>query len=129
MYIINEQYELRYYGEVAEAQETGFTPLIAFQDLNRVYRCDKLFPPFSSRLPDRKRKDIDRILSKYGLKEYDAYQLLKMSGARLPTDNLYFIDPILDLIEVKKMFCLADVRHYLGCEGELRECNFSYQRG
>ena len=43
-----------------------------------------LFPVFASCLPDRKRKDIDKILQKYGLKEFDEYELLKKSGARLP---------------------------------------------
>lgn len=61
-----------------------------------MYKCEELFPVFSSRLPDRKRKDIKKILEKYGLKEYDSYQLLKRSGARLPIDNLQFVDPILN---------------------------------
>ena len=52
-----------------------------------------LFPVFASRLPDRKREDIDKILQKYGLKEFDEYELLKKSGARLPIDNLEFIVP------------------------------------
>ena len=56
---------------------------------------DILFPVFWSRLPDRKRRGIEKILEKYGLDEYDDYKLLKRSGARLPIDNLEFIDPIL----------------------------------
>lgn len=54
------------------------------------------------------------------MKEYDSYQLLKRSGARLPIDNLQFIDPILDFErEFEKIFYLAGVRHYLGCNGNL----------
>lgn len=104
--------------EVNEAVKAGFTPLISFENLERMYTSDELFSVFSSRLPDRKRKDIDKILSKYGLEEYDAYQLLKMSGAKLPIDNLYFIDPILNFKNnFEKVFYIAGVRHYLGCNG------------
>ena len=30
------------------------------------------------------------------MEEYDSYELVKRSGAKLPIDNLQFIDPILD---------------------------------
>jgi hypothetical protein len=50
--------------------------------LNKVYKNDRLFAIFTSRLPDRKRKNIQEILDKYGLKEYNDYMLLKRSGAR-----------------------------------------------
>lgn len=115
----NGQYEFQYCEEIAAAIEAGFTPLVSFKQLDRVYTCQELFPVFSSRLPDRKRKDIDKILEKYGLEEYDSYQLLKKSGARLPIDNLQFIDPILNFDNnFKKKFYLAGVRHYLGCDGD-----------
>ena len=56
--------------------------------------------------------------------EYDDYMLLKRSGARLPIDNLEFIDPILSLDNnVTRIFFMAGVRHYLDCDGE--ECNRS----
>lgn len=115
----NGQYEFQYCGEIAAAIEAGFIPLVSFKQLDRVYTCQELFPVFSSRLPDRKRKDIDRILQKYGLEEYDSYQLLKKSGARLPIDNLQFIDPILNFDNnFEREFYLAGVRHYLGCDGD-----------
>ena len=77
--------------------EAGFVPLVAFPELKKTYYNKELFPVFSSRLPDRKRKDISAILKKYSLDEYDAYLLLKRSGAKLPIDNLQFVDPVLDL--------------------------------
>ena len=92
--------------------------MISFKETNRVYKSAELFPAFSSRLPDRKRKDIDKILERYGLDTYDAYELLKRSGAKLPIDNLQFIDPILDFQEsFEKSFYVAGARHYLNCEG------------
>ena len=45
--------------------------------------------------------------------------LLKRSGARLPIDNLEFIDPILSLdTDVTRIFYMAGVRHYLECNGK-----------
>ena len=72
----------------------------------------------------KKRKDIDKILEKYDMKEYEPYQLLKRSGARLPIDNLFFVDPIFDTsVPFKRVFYIAGSRHYIGCDG--RDCNKS----
>ena len=92
----NSRYEFQYCDEVKNAIEDGFAPLLCFPDLNKQYEDEKLFSVFSSRLPDKKRKNIKDILKKYELEDYDEYALLKRSGARLPIDNLEFIDPILD---------------------------------
>lgn len=115
----NGQFEFSYGFEVKQAIENGFKLLISFEDTNKTYKSDILFPVFSSRLPDKKRRDIDKILNKYELDEYDDYKLLKRSGARLPIDNLEFIDPILDInfVEVSRIFYLAGPRHYIGCAG------------
>ncbi len=114
----NSGYEFKYCEEVKEALEDGFVPLLCFPDLGKVYRNERLFSIFSSRLPDKKRKDIRDILKKYGLEKYDEYMLLKRSGARLPIDGLEFIDPILDTDKnLMRIFFVAGVRHYLNCEG------------
>ena len=91
----NGKFEFKYVDEVQEAIKNGFKPLISFEDLDKTYYSDILFPVFSSRLPDRKRRDIQKILEKYELSSFDDYKLLKRSGAKLPIDNLKFIDPIL----------------------------------
>lgn len=120
----NGQYEFQYDYEIQDAMKAGFTPLISFNDIEKVYVNDELFSVFLSRLPDKKRKDINKILKKYGLEEYDAYTLLKMSGARLPIDSLQFIDPILNFDNgFERKFYMAGVRHYLGCAG--KECEKS----
>ncbi|MFZ3132034.1 MAG: HIRAN domain-containing protein [Desulfosporosinus sp.] len=121
----NGQFEFTYNNEVHEAIEDGFELLIAFPEINKLYKSDKLFPVFASRLPDPKRKGIEVILEKYGLEEYDAYKLLKRSGARLPIDNIEFIDPIINFESKKitRQFFLAGSRYYLGCEGA--NCNKS----
>jgi hypothetical protein len=119
----NSQYEFSYGHEVEEATQKGFKLLIPFDDINKVYKSDTLFPSFSSRLPDKKRRGIERILSKYGLQEYDEYKLLKRSGARLPIDSLEFIDPIFKMHngKINRIFYIAGVRYYIGCKGE--DCN------
>ncbi|MEE0712985.1 MAG: HIRAN domain-containing protein [Blautia sp.] len=115
----NGQYEFQYGEEVKDAIADGFKPLLCFPKLDKVYKDNKLFSIFASRLPDRKRKNIHAILEKYGLEEYDDYTLLKRSGARLPIDNLEFIDPIFNLdANVTRIFYMAGVRHYLKCEGK-----------
>lgn len=115
----NGLYEFKYGVEFVAAQKTGFKGLEAFKDFNKTYKSERLFPVFSSRLPDRKRKGISEILKKYGLSEYDEYMLLKNSGARLPIDTLEFIDPLLDDDKpVSKNFYIAGSRHYLPCRGD-----------
>ena len=98
-----------------EYKVSGEKPLIPFLDLNEVYRNERLFPVFSSRLPDRKRKDIDHILKKYGMDVYDEFTLLQRSKGRLPIDTLEFIEPLdrseIDGAEME----IAGVSHYDVC--------------
>ena len=56
----NSQYEFQYCGEIEEAMADGFRPLLCFPDLGKVYRDDKLFAVFASRLPDKKEKIFKR---------------------------------------------------------------------
>lgn len=116
----NGNFEFEYGVEIEKAAKDGFKLLIAFDDMKKKYSSARLFPTFSSRVPDRRRKDIRNILNKYGLDEYDEYQLLKKSGGRLPIDSLEFIDPILDNGEepIERNFYIAGVRHYIGCENK-----------
>lgn len=123
-YVIGEMsknggYAFKYSNDINEAIVAGFKPLVSFSNLTKTYQNETLFSVFSSRLPDMKRKDITAILKKYDLPVYDDYQLLKRSGAKLPIDDLEFIDPILeDESPIDKKFYVAGPRHYLGCDGE-----------
>lgn len=116
----NGKYEFEYSFEIKDAIKSGFQLFIAFNDINKKYESNRLFPSFSSRIPDHRRKDIDKILKKYGLDEYDEYKLLKRSGGKLPIDNLEFIDPIINNGEnpIERCFDIAGTRHYLGCNGD-----------
>lgn len=111
----NGKFEFEYSDEIKEAQKNGFELLITFPKIEK-YESEVLFPIFSSRLPDKRRSDIKEILNKYNLSEYDSYELLKASGAKLPIDNLMFIDPILECNDnITRRFYIAGSRHYMDC--------------
>lgn len=122
----NGQYEFKYKIEdVNKAISNGFEPLIAFPSIHEVYESYDIFPAFSSRLPDKRRKDVKEILAKYKLESYDAFELLKKSGGKLPTDSLEFIDPIfLEETNIEREFYIAGTRQHGYCEGENKPTNF-----
>ena len=115
----NGCYEFRYGKDLKDAQQAGFSPLVAFPSFETPYHEDTLFPTFACRLPDKKRRDINTILQKYGLAEYDEFELLKRSGAKLPTDTLSFIEPIFEEDPVvDRSFYVMGIRHYMLCNGQ-----------
>ena len=88
----NGKYYFKYdLSGIKEAAQYGFSPLICFPSVNATYENDRLFPVFQSRLPDKRRRDMDKILKTYGLTEYEPFELLKSSGGRLPTDRYEFV--------------------------------------
>ena len=114
----NGGYFFRYSSDISDLLVAGFRPLLPFNDTTKEYYSSALFPIFSSRLPDKKRADIKTILIKYGLSdEYDEYELLKASGARLPIDSFEFVDPIFinNNDNIFRKFYIAGIRHYLNC--------------
>lgn len=112
----DKRFFFEYCGEYKEALNDGWELIKAFIDVKK-YESDELFPVFASRLPDKKRRNIDEILDKYGLDSYDGYDLLKQSGGRLPTDTYEFIDPIFDDDKtIDKQFYIMGIRHLCGCE-------------
>ena len=118
--IRENEYKFEYSKDYEEALKAGWKLIQAFPVV-KVYQSRELFPMFSSRLPDPKRRDIKEVLGKYGLDEYDGYELLKRSGGRLPIDTYEFIDPIFPEDEtVQRDFYVVGIRHVLGCQGE--EC-------
>lgn len=82
-----------YIKEYELAVDSGWSKLEAFPQVQPYY-SENLFATFSGRLPDPKRRNIDEVLKKYGLEEYDGFELLRRSGGKLPIDTYEFIDPI-----------------------------------
>ncbi|MEG1363539.1 MAG: hypothetical protein RSC92_03830 [Clostridia bacterium] len=72
------------------AMENGFRLLIAFPQLNAIYYNSHLFPAFSTRVPDKRRPEIDKILSTYNMDKYDEFELLKRSKGKTPIDDYEF---------------------------------------
>ncbi len=116
----NGEYEFKYFNEnVENAKLHGFTPFVAFPDVMKIYKSPELFHAFTSRLPDKRRKNISEILEKYGLEYYDAFELLRKSSGKLPTDTIEFIDPILDTEEkAVREFFIAGTRYWDFCSGD-----------
>lgn len=118
----NGNYNFAYFEAATDAAKAGWEPLEAFPDLNITYESENLFPVFSSRLPDRKRRDIKKILKKYELSEFDEFQLLRKSGARLPIDTYEFVDPIFsDEETIERDFYVVGIRHHAACNGNCCE--------
>ncbi len=118
----NTRYSFEYHDEADRAREAGWKGLEAFPE-KKQYMSDVLFPVFSSRLPDRKRRDIQTILAKYGLSEYDEFNLLKKTRARLPIDTYELIDPIFpEDTEIEREFYIMGTRYHALCDG--KDCAF-----
>lgn len=91
LYKSGNKYYFKYILEnVKLALQEGFELLIPFPNVNATYESPNLFPSFASRLPDKRRPEINKILKTYNLDDYDEFELLKKSGAKLPTDNFEF---------------------------------------
>ena len=111
-------YAFEYCKEYKEAQGAGWMLIQAFPTEKR-YESEELFPVFMSRLPDKKRKNIEEILKKYGLDDYDGFELLRKSGGRLPIDTFEFVDPIFDEDQrIEREFYIVGIRHLSSCHGE-----------
>lgn len=112
-----ETYTFEYCEEAPEAEAAGWKLLSAFPEY-QTYSSEVMFPVFSSRLPDKKRRDIKEILKKYGLTEFNEFELLRKSSARLPIDTYEFVDPIFVEDEViERDFFVMGIRHHSPCSG------------
>lgn len=87
-------YTFKYLDTFDNAHRPIWANIIPFNDRLKVYESKKMFASFSSRLPDRRRVDIDNILNKYGLTTYDEFELLRRTKSKLPIDNYSFEETI-----------------------------------
>ena len=118
----NGKYTFEYFGDFGKAESCGWSKLEAFPE-EIVYESDVLFPVFASRLPDKKRRDIDKILEKYELSEFDEFELLRKSEGKLPIDTYSFIDPIFPEMEtIQRDFYIMGIRYHTLCQG--KNCEF-----
>lgn len=110
----NGKFEFKYTNAAKQAQKEGFKLLLAFPKIDKKYTNENMFPVFSSRIPSKNRVDIDEILKRYNMAEYNEFELLKRSGAKTPLDTLEFIDPIVNLKEpnLVRDFFIAGTRYH-----------------
>lgn len=93
----------------------AFVPIFPFLNKDHEYSSSMLFPVFASRLPDPKRRDIEQILNKYNMTEYDQFTLLQKSQGRLPIDTLEFVSDLSEEEVNGCKFYIAGSRHYNAC--------------
>jgi hypothetical protein len=84
------EYEFVYLRGVGVAQKVGFDPLLAFAELDRVYRSDDLFPLFQNRLMSPGRPEFREFASSLAVDpgSNDPMPLLVRSGGGRATDSL-----------------------------------------
>jgi len=82
----DNEYIFKYTPEPTDEPE-GFIKVPTFKDFGKVYKSENLFLFFANRLYDKARPDLPKILERYGLREYDEWELLKATRARLMTDS------------------------------------------
>ena len=112
-----EEFVFKYDDEIKNALKAGFHPLLAFSNLKQEYHSKLMFPSFSSRLPDPKRKDINKILNK---DNYGFFDNILMSNENIynftgrgGTSHKEVFDKIEEMIyendeEVSLIFFLTD---------------------
>jgi hypothetical protein len=83
-------YEFCYLRGVAKAQAAAFQPFPSFDDLNRVYRADDLFPMFQNRVMSSGRSDYRQYVSNLALDPDNdsAMTILTRSGGGRTTDSV-----------------------------------------
>ena len=82
-----KRYSFEYYESALNNLEASrLIDILPFNRQNITY-SDKLFPFFSRRLPDKKRKDYHAILDRFGIRNNAELELLLVNNGRLPTDN------------------------------------------
>ena len=112
------KYYFEYADDIGKAENNGWSKFDVFPE-EKVYESDVLFPVFASRLPDRKRRDIEKILEKYELSSFDEFELLRKSEGRLPIDTYSFIDPIFPSDQsIQRDFYIMGIRYHAPCKGE-----------
>lgn len=84
-----DKYIFKYNKEgVEKARRIGFEYIVGFKDIEQEYISERLFPVFTSRIPPKNRHDIDKILNKLELSEYNELEILKRTKGKCYTDEI-----------------------------------------
>ncbi len=74
-----------------EAVKNGCIGILGFELGQTHFESDELFKFFKTRIVSEHDKNIKDILAMYNLSEYDDMELLRITKAKLHTDN-YFVE-------------------------------------
>lgn len=112
----NERYQFDYIqGALKAKEQAGFTPLLAFPDLDQQYCASELFPLFKNRILSSGRKDFAEYLRSLDLDPAnpDLMEVLAVTGGERQTDNFEVFPKINKLPDgsFKSRFFLHGVRH------------------
>lgn len=89
----NDKYVFQYVNpELEDAKKFGFGFFPGFENLNKVYESQELFPSIENRLPNVNRPDYLDILNIYNLDQHSSkWDILIATKGRLVTDNYEFV--------------------------------------
>jgi len=93
----NNEYIFKYTPEKTDKPE-GFIRVPTFKDIDRIYKSDNLFLFFANRLFDKARPDLPQLLNQYGLNDYNEWELLKATKAKLMTDGYELIPNLINVV-------------------------------
>ncbi len=91
------EYEFVFLSGVKDALAEGLGPLLAFPDINRVYRSDELFPFFQNRVMQPSRPDYSRFIQSLALEPDHATPmdiLIRTGGGRVTDPFEIFECPV-----------------------------------
>lgn len=85
----NGTYVFRYTKGAEEAQDRGFSPIVSFPDLYRMYESEEIFPLFANQVLSRSRPEFDDFVDWLSLPkdEADPVAILARTGEQI-TDTL-----------------------------------------
>lgn len=105
------RYETTVPGSLPDARDAGFRLFDEFPEAHGVWRQRDLFATFRRRLPQTwSQEDFVRV----GVSPDDGIEFLRLTGGRLPTDTLEFLEVIKAADTYRLRFPVAGWRHYQG---------------
>ncbi|MGL4653853.1 HIRAN domain-containing protein [Cetobacterium sp.] len=109
----NEKYIFKYCCDLTKAIEVGFKGLGEFEDLTKEYIGNELFLTFSTRVPNKKRKDFQKFLEENKIpKTANDLEILMSTRGVLATDTIELFEKIdFEKNEIKSF--LVGTRHYI----------------
>lgn len=107
----NDKYIFKYNCDLTDAEKCGFKGLGEFDNLTKEYISDELFLTFSTRIPNKKRRDFKKFLEENKISETASdLEILMSTRGVLATDTIELFEKIdFEQDEIKSF--LVGTRH------------------